>query len=37
MTAENNNKFSDGTIMVEPRSSALAAKLGLPEEIDFDW
>lgn len=29
--------FPDGTILVEPRNSTLAAKLNLPEEIDFNW
>lgn len=29
--------FPDGTIMVEPPNSALAAKLNVEEEPDFEW
>ena len=29
--------FPDGTILVEPGNADLAAKLNLPEELDFYW
>lgn len=29
--------FPDGTVLVEPSNSALAAKLDLEDEMDFKW